>query len=45
MMGHGTQRAKSPGEDGPIPTHESVDQELQIDKSFLFGQAWASLYL
>lgn len=38
LMGHGTQKSTVPGEDDPIPTHESVDQELQINCFFMFGQ-------
>ena len=37
QMGHGTQRNIKPGEDDPIPLHEAVDQELQIDTFFMFG--------
>ena len=37
-MGHGTQSSITPGEDDLLPIHESVDQELQIDLSFIFGQ-------
>ena len=40
MLGNGTQRSKSPGEDDPIPIHESVDQELQVDTAFSFGQVF-----
>ena len=39
-MGHGTQSAAKPGEDDPIPIHESIDQELQIDMFFIFGQVF-----
>lgn len=34
QLGHGTQKSKTPHEDNPIPLHESVDQELQVDLFF-----------
>ena len=37
QLGHGTQRSITLGEDDPIPIHESIEQELQIDTFFLFG--------
>ena len=40
QMGHGTQASITPGEDDPIPTHESIDQELQVDMFFIFGQVF-----
>ena len=45
QLGHGTQRSIAPGEDDPIPRHESVDQEIQIDTFFLFGQVFFSSIL
>ena len=41
QLGHGIQRSITPGEDDPIPIHESIEQELQIDTLFLFGQAFS----
>jgi hypothetical protein len=36
QQGHGTQRSSvGPREDDPIPVHESVEQELQVDLFFL----------
>jgi hypothetical protein len=40
QMGHGTQRNIKPGDDDPIPVHEAVHQELQIDTFFMFGQVF-----
>ena len=40
QLGHGTQRSVVPGEDDPIPIHESIDQELQVDTFFIFGQVF-----
>ena len=40
QMGHGTQKSIAPGEDDPIPTHEAIDQELQIDSFLMFGQVF-----
>ena len=40
QLGQGTQRAFSPGIDDPIPLHESIDQELQVDLFFFLGQVF-----
>jgi hypothetical protein len=40
QVGHGTQRNIRPGDDDPIPVKEAVDQELQIDTFFMFGQVF-----
>jgi hypothetical protein len=39
QLGHGTQKSKTPLDDDPIPLHESVEQELQVDVFFL-GQVF-----
>jgi Zinc knuckle len=40
QLGHGTQKSKTPHEDDPIPLHESVEQELQVDVFFFLGQVF-----
>ena len=35
QLGQSTQKSAQPSEDDPIPTHESVEQELQIDIFYL----------
>ena len=40
QLGQGTQKAVTPGEDDPIPLHESVDQELQVGLFFFLGQVF-----
>ena len=40
IRGHGTQKTVTPGADDPIPRHESVNQELQADVFYIFGQAF-----
>jgi hypothetical protein len=40
QLGHGTNKAASPREDDPIPLHESVEQELQVDLFFFLGQVF-----
>ena len=40
QLGHGTNKAVSPGNDDPIPIHESVEQELQVDLFFFLGQVF-----
>ena len=44
QLGQGTQKAATPGEDDPIPLHESVDQELQVDLSLDRSSLSASRY-
>ena len=40
QLAQGTQKATSPQEDDPIPLHESVEQELQVDLFFFLGQVF-----
>ena len=40
IRGHGTNKVVTPGTDDPIPQHESVQQELQADVFYIFGQAF-----
>lgn len=40
IRGHGTHKTVTPGADDPIPRHESVNQELQADVFYIFGQAF-----
>ena len=40
QLGQGTQKSAQPSEDDPIPTYESVEQELQIDLFYFLGQVF-----
>ena len=40
QLAQGTQRKNAQAEDDPMPAHESVDQELQVDLFFFLGQAF-----
>ena len=40
QLGQGTQRAAQPSVDDPIPLHESVAQELQIDLFYFLGNTF-----
>ena len=40
QLGQGTQRSATPRDDDPIPLHESVSQELQVDLFFFLGQVF-----
>ena len=40
QLGQGTHKSISTGENEPIPIHESVAQELQVDLFFMYGQAF-----